>query len=107
MATVPEKIMEVIAEYISIISSEIAIEKVFLFGSYAKGAQHQDSDIDIAVYSKDFSSETRIEDMTYLLGKTRGLDFDIQPFPFGADDYEDPMGIIEEILRTGVELKFA
>jgi len=41
--------MEVISEYLSIISSEIAIEKVFLFGSYAKGTYHKDSDIDIAV----------------------------------------------------------
>ena len=105
MATIPEKIMEVISEYISILSSEIAIEKVFLFGSYAKGTYHKDSDIDIAIYSKDFSAETRIEDMTYLLDKTWGLGFDIQPYPFGTGDYEDPVGIIEEILATGIELK--
>jgi len=99
--------MEAIFEYISIISNEIVIEKVFLFGSYAKGTYHRDSDIDIAVYSKEFSSETRVEDMTHLLNKTWGLGFDIQPFPFGEDDYEDPEGIVEEILRTGMELKFA
>ena len=104
MVAVPGKIMEAIAEYISVISGEIAVEKVFLFGSYAKGTSHKNSDIDIAVYSKDFSAETRIDDMTYLLDKTWGLDFDIQPFPFGADDYEDPVGILEEILKTGMEL---
>ena len=105
MVTIPDKITEVISEYISILSSEIAIEKVFLFGSYAKGTYHENSDIDIAVYSKDFSTETRIEDMTYLLDKTWGLGLDIQPYPFGTDDYEDPVGIVEEILATGIELK--
>ena len=45
--------------------------------------------------------------MTCLLNKSLGLGFDIQPFPFGEDDYEDPVGIIEEILKTGMELKVA
>ena len=54
MAAVPERIMEAINEYISILSNEIAIEKVFLFGSYAKETYHRHSDIDIGIYSKNF-----------------------------------------------------
>ena len=105
MVTVPEKIFEVISEYTSIISNEITIEKIFLFGSYANGTYHEDSDIDLAIFSKDFSDETQMEDMLFLLKKSWGLGFDIEPQPFTLEDYEDPVGIVEEILNTGMELK--
>ena len=89
----------------SLVEAMTGVEKVFLFGSYAKGTQTKDSDIDIAVFSADFSDETKIDDMTWLLMKTSGLGYDIQPQPFTLEDYEEPIGLVEEILRTGLELQ--
>ena len=84
---------------------EFAPKEIILYGSYAKGTQTKDSDIDIAVFSSDFTDETKIEDMTWLLMKTSGLGYDIQPQPFTLEDYEEPLGLVEEILKTGLELQ--
>ncbi|MDR3313288.1 MAG: nucleotidyltransferase domain-containing protein [Oscillospiraceae bacterium] len=107
MAAIPENIMAAVAQYIAALSNGIAVDKVILFGSYAKDAYHKDSDIDIAVFSRDFAEETKIDDMAYLLMKTSGLGLDIQPQAFTLEDYEAPDGFVEEILKTGVELQVA
>ncbi len=107
MANIPKNILEIIIKYIQEISKEISIDKVIIFGSYAKNCYNEDSDIDIAIFSKDFKSTSIIEDMSFLLIKTSGLGIDLQPQPFTLDDYSNPDGLVKEILDTGIELKVA
>lgn len=107
MANIPKNILEIIIIYIQEISKEISIDKVIIFGSYAKNCYNEDSDIDIAIFSKDFKSTSIIEDMSFLLIKTSGLGIDLQPQPFTLDDYSNPDGLVKEILDTGIELKVA
>ena len=76
------------------------------FGSYAKGTQKKDSDIDLAIISTDFKEEECIKNMT-LLCKANVLKADIQTIPFSIEEYNEPKGIMEEILNTGIELKVA
>ena len=99
--------MEIIIKYIQELSKEISIDKVIIFGSYAKNTYNEDSDIDIAIFSKDFKNSSIIEDMSFLLIKTSGLGIDLQPQPFTLDDYSNPDGLVKEILDTGIELKVA
>lgn len=47
--------MESIQKYIEKISQYYKIETIILFGSYAKGTENEDSDIDIAIISSDFN----------------------------------------------------
>ena len=61
-------IMESIQKYIEKISEHYKIEAIILFGSYAKGTENEDSDIDIAIISSDFSDI--IEDGAKLIGLT-------------------------------------
>lgn len=107
MAAIPSEVTGVIRRYIDIIKGDIAIDRVILFGSYAKGTYHKDSDIDLAIISPDYRDADFIDNMTKLLCKTSGLDADIQPVPFSVEDYQEPVGIMEEILRTGIELQIA
>ena len=107
MANIPKNILEIIIKYIQEISKEISIDKVIIFGSYAKNCYNEDSDIDIAIFSKDFKSTSIIEDIIFLLIKTSGLGIDLQPQPFTLDDYSNPDGLVKEILDTGIELKVA
>ncbi len=107
MANIPKNILEIIIKYIQELSKEISIDKVIIFGSYAKNNYNEDSDIDIAIFSKDFKNSSIIEDMSFLLIKTSGLGIDLQPQPFTLDDYSNPDGLVKEILDTGIELKVA
>jgi predicted nucleotidyltransferase len=59
---------KVIQKFLNEAKKEISIEKVIVFGSYAKGKAKRDSDIDIAIISRDFNRLKPIERLT-LLGK--------------------------------------
>ena len=48
MANIPKNILEIIIKYIQELSKEISIDKVIIFGSYAKNTYNEDSDIDIS-----------------------------------------------------------
>lgn len=107
MANIPTNILEIVIKYIQELSKDITIDKVIIFGSYAKNSYNEDSDIDIAIFSKDFKDSSKIEDMSFLLIKTSGLGIDLQPQPFTLEDYSNPEGLVKEILNTGIELKVA
>ena len=99
--------IEEIKEKLEKILKEQPVYQVILFGSYAKGTNNEESDIDIAIFSKDFREETKIENMSFLLIKTSGLGIDLQPQAFTVEDYQNPEGVVKEILNTGIELKVA
>ena len=107
MAEIPENIIQVIIKYIEEVAKDITIDRVIIFGSYAKNSYNSDSDIDIAIFSEDFEDSKKIEFMSYLLIKTSGLGYDIQPQPFSLEDLRNPEGIVKEIIDTGIELKVA
>lgn len=108
MAQIPARVIVLIEEFIkSVKDDNITIEKVILFGSYAKGTYKDDSDIDLAIISPDFKEEDCIENMTKLLYKANKLKADIQTIPFSLHEYKEPKGIIEEIINTGVEIQIA
>ena len=108
MIKVPREIIKLIEEFIKLVKAEnISIDKVILFGSYAKGTNRADSDIDLAIVSRDFSEENCIDNMEMLLSKANLLKVDIQTIPFSIEEYNSPKGIMEEILSTGIELKVA
>ena len=87
MVRISKTILELINRYIEELSKDIVI--------------------DIAIFSKDFKEETKIENMSFLLIKTSGLGIDLQPQAFTVEDYQNPEGVVKEILNTGIELKVA
>ena len=92
---------------IKIIIKPIAIQyelkKVFLFGSYAKGTENEDSDIDIAVISSDFNDI--IEDGAKLIGLTWKIDTRIEPHPITAEDYRKVSNsFVKEVRDTGIKV---
>ena len=84
--TIDSRIMESIKKYIEKISQYYKIEAIILFGSYAKGTENEDSDIDIAIISSDFSDI--IEDGAKLIGLTWKIDTRIEPHPITSEDYQ-------------------
>lgn len=96
-------IMEAIQKYIKKISAYYRIEAIILFGSYAKGTENKDSDIDIAIISSDFSDI--IEDGAKLIGLTWKIDTRIEPHPITTEDYKNVSNpFIKEVIDTGIKV---
>ena len=101
--TIDSKIRESIKKYIEKISQYYKIEAIILFGSYAKGTENEDSDIDIAIISSDFNDI--IEDGAKLIGLTWKIDTRIEPHPITTEDYKNISNpFVREVVDTGIKV---
>ncbi|OLN32089.1 nucleotidyltransferase domain-containing protein [Desulfosporosinus metallidurans] len=104
MASVPQPIQNMIADYLQRVGNQIKINKVILFGSYANGQFTSNSDIDLAVFSDDFLGMEPIERFRFLFLQAADYELDLQPLAFTISDLSEPAGIVAEILNTGLEI---
>lgn len=51
----------------------ISVQKIIIYGSYARGVQREDSDIDIIIISKDFRDKSIFERVELTTGIGREL----------------------------------
>ena len=79
-----------------------AIKKIYLFGSYAKGTFHSDSDIDIAVVFDHLID--RFDMQVELMKMRRNFDNRIEPHPFNEADSNASDPLAKEVLKNGVEI---
>ena len=95
--------IKIATRYTDSIRNKYQIENIFLFGSFAKGTNHKDSDIDLAIV---FKSVDDIIDIQIELMKMRtDDDLMIEPHPFSLSDFQSTNPVVSEILKTGIELK--
>ena len=102
---IPEKIKKHIEKYIRLLKTDnLPIQRIFLFGSYAKGKQHKWSDVDLCIISSKFNDPW--EAMQYLWQK-RIFDKDvtIEPIGFNPKDFKEETSLTREIKQTGIEIK--
>lgn len=79
----------------------IPVEKIILFGSYARGNPKPWSDLDICVVSKKFG-KNGYDEMVNLQKLTIGIDSMIEPHPYHPKDLENPYDpLAYQILSTG------
>lgn len=71
---VSKRIKKFIKDYVETLEPHIRVEKVILFGSYARGKVHRDSDIDLIIISPDFKKREFMERLIWL-SKMRGEKF--------------------------------
>ena len=101
--TIDSTIMNSIKKYIEKISQYYKIEAIILFGSYAKGTENEDSDIDIAIISSDFTDI--IEDGAKLIGLTWKIDTRIEAHPITTEDYQKVSNpFVREVVDTGIKV---
>jgi len=79
------------------------IKKAYLFGSYAKGSQHPDSDIDIAIVLGKIDDFFAVQ--MQLMRLRRDIDLRIEPHPIWEGDFNTQNPFAFEIEKTGFELK--
>lgn len=104
-----KQIEKIIKEYILLLKDDgFNIEKILLYGSYAKGEQKKNSDIDICIISDKFGKNPT-EEGKYLFRKLWLMEnANIEPIGYSPDYFynkDNHSPLINEIKKTGVELK--
>ena len=93
----------VLTDYLKAIPKDrFDLSKAYLFGSYAKNNQHEESDIDIALVFRDLSDPylAQIE----LMKLRRKFDLRIEPHPFTESEFSIQDPLVFEILKYGQEI---
>ena len=95
-------IYKLLKKYKILLNQHYDLYKLILFGSYANGNAHLDTDIDVAVVVNQVNGD--YFDYTPLLWKLRReVDFRIEPILFVKNN--DQSGFLTEIMRSGVEIE--
>ena len=90
-----------VREYSILLKKYIPLEKVYLFGSYAKNTYRTDSDIDVAIVVNKLEGDFfTIQPLLWKL--RRQVDDRIEPILIEKDN--DYSGFLVEIQRNGIEI---
>ncbi len=103
MASTTDKqvIYRIINEYIKgLRDNQVGIWRLYLYGSFAKGTQHPNSDIDLAVFL-DKEDIDCLKDNLELMKIRWDIDLDIEPHAFARTDFDETDPYIKEIITTG------
>lgn len=83
--------------------NNIKFSDAWLFGSYAKGLQKDNSDIDLAIIldetEKTFDTEVK------LMVIRRGEETLIEPHAFTKDEFDKNLPIVNQIIKNGEKIK--
>ena len=98
------EVIEKVKRYRLLLSRHFDLDKVILFGSYAKGKPTVDSDIDVAIVVK-YLSEDYFSYAPLIWKIRRDVDDRIEPLIF--EKGQDPSGFLDDILKSGIEIPSA
>lgn len=95
--------VEIAKNYLKILlDHHYPVRRMFLYGSCAKGNAHADSDIDLAIILNELNDPFQTQ--VNLLKLTWNFDTRVEPHPFDEQDFASRNPIIDEIIKTGVEI---
>lgn len=103
---IPKKIKEDIIKYVDELKQDIIVDRVVVFGSYAKGKFTSKSDIDLAIISDSFSKKE--SSGSFLFRKLWKVEnSNIDPIGYSNKEYrtDTPSPLLSEIRRTGLILQ--
>lgn len=80
----------------------IRLEAAYLYGSYAKGYAHRDSDIDVALVSPDLTGW--VDDWEKMRPAVLEMDSRIEPVRFHPDSFVNNNPLAWEVKSTGIPL---
>ena len=106
MALTKDISMKIAKQFIGLLKKDgIDVSEAYLFGSVAKGLAEKDSDIDIAVVSKDFQG-VPYYDMIKIGKHRRKVDLRLEIHPFSLSEVQiDPPQFFMKIKREGLRIK--
>jgi len=99
-----KEISDIVRRYRAVLlEAGFPLERIILFGSFARNKQKVSSDIDVAVVLKNYSSDrfiARLELMKY----SREFEEVIEPHPFLTKEFDKSDPFICDILENGIEV---
>ena len=98
-------VIETVENYAKeITQAGISLRKVILFGSFAKGTQHEWSDIDVALVADDFTGVGFLDTPRFSRINIRKPYTRIESITYPTDYFQESHPFIEEIKNTGIEI---
>ena len=97
------EIINSVNRYLQLVKEKLHVEKAYLFGSYSRGVNAIESDIDIALISSFFSGNRFIDNVEAGV-LTWGIDTRIEPITFRPEEFTSENIMAAEIISTGIEL---
>jgi predicted nucleotidyltransferase len=104
MALDLETVKEIIKNYADDVRKIMPVEKVILYGSYAKGNMTDESDVDVCIFLKSFGNEDKHDILVKLLGLIYKYDLYIEHNIFEISDLYTDNPFVIEVLRTVIEI---
>lgn len=102
---IDREIMDIVNKYAQVILEHYNVKAIILFGSYAKGTNHEDSDIDIAVITDDIKCNDVFDEQLNLKKLRRNIDYRIEPHLIEVADFDNiETPFIEEVVNTGIKV---
>lgn len=99
---VNQRVIETVNQYIMIIPKDLGLKKAYLFGSFAKGNEKEESDIDIALVLENMPDFFYTQKQ--LMKLRRKIDLRIEPHPIKEQDFNSLNPFAYEIEKTGIEI---
>ncbi|MHC4352890.1 MAG: nucleotidyltransferase domain-containing protein [Planctomycetota bacterium] len=93
------EVIQILKRYRELLSKHMNFESLILFGSYTKGAQSEDSDINVAVVVDEMSGDY-FETRPILWKISREVDDRIEPHVL--ERKHDDSGFLTEVMRSGI-----
>lgn len=98
-----DQAIDKVRQYSLLLQDYFDVDKIYLYGSYAKGTNREDSDIDVAIVVNSIKGD--YFETTPLIWKLRRqIDDRIEPVIIEKDN--DLSGFLEEIQKSGVEISY-
>ncbi|HEY9123780.1 MAG TPA: nucleotidyltransferase domain-containing protein [Bacteroidales bacterium] len=85
-------------------NANLGFAEAYLFGSFAKGNQHDNSDIDIAIVLKDNVNHTFDTDVQLMVIR-KGEETIIEPHAFSKEEFDYQVPIVNQILKYGIKIE--
>ena len=101
---IDKEIVDIVNKYTEVVNKNYDVQAIILFGSYAKGTQREDSDIDIAVITDDIKTD-KFDEEVNLMQLRNNIDYRIEPHIISIADYEnDETPFVVEVKNTGIKV---
>jgi predicted nucleotidyltransferase len=97
-----EQALSIARQYVDYVSRAFFVKRAFLFGSYAKGNNHEESDIDIAFIIE--GVDDILDAQIAMFKLRRNIDNRIEPHPFLEEDFEASNPVAFEVMKYGIEI---
>jgi len=85
-------------------NADLGFSEAWLFGSFAKNTQHDNSDIDLAIVLKDNITHT-FETEVKLMVIRKGDETMIEPHAFTKEEFDCHLPFVDQIMRFGIKIE--